>query len=128
MQNELGANQSAIEATEEQGFNIKELLERYLHYWPWFVLSTVIALFVAFGILRYTTPIFESKATLIFHRTEEKAIEGLAALNTLGITDNNKKLGNEMLLMKTPAVLRRVIEELQLNVSYNVVGLSLIHI
>ena len=122
MQNELGPNQSATEATEEQGFNIKELLERYLHYWPWFVLSTVLALFVAFGILRYTTRIYESNATVLFHRSEEKAIEGLSVLSQLGLGEQNKKLGNEMMLMKTPAVLSRVVKELQLNIVYMVVG------
>lgn len=79
---------------EEPNINIKQLLERYLQYWPWFVLSTSIALFIAFGILRYTTPIYESKATVLFHRSEEKAIEGLSVLSQLGLGEQNKKLGN----------------------------------
>jgi tyrosine-protein kinase Etk/Wzc len=117
---EFSANNQS--EAEEPSFNIKQLLERYLHYWPWFLLSTFVALLIAFTILRYTTPIFESKATVLFHRSEEKAIEGLSVLSQLGLGEQNKKLGNEMMLMKTPAVLTRVVKELQLNITYLMIG------
>jgi capsular exopolysaccharide synthesis family protein len=111
-----------IAENEEASVNIRQVLERYLRFWPWFVLSSAAALTIAFLILRYTTPIYESKATILFHRSEEKAIEGLSVLSQLGLGEQNKKLANEMMLMKTPAVLNRVVKELQLNVTYGIVG------
>ena len=121
MQTDLDKNSFTPDA-EEAGINIRQVIERYLRFWPWLVLSSAAGLFIAFLVLRYTTPIFESKATILFHRSEEKALEGLSALSQLGLAEPNKKLGNEIMLMKTPSVLNRVVRELQLNISYSVVG------
>ena len=121
MQTDLDKNSFTPDA-EEAGVNIKQVIGRYLRFWPWLVLSAGLGLVIAHLVLRYTTPIYESKATLLFHRNEEKALEGLSALSQLGLAEPNKKLGNEIMLMKTPSVLNRVVRELQLNISYSMVG------
>ena len=39
----------------EPKINVRELIDRYLHYWLWFVIGVGIAVFISYTMLRYST-------------------------------------------------------------------------
>jgi len=51
--------------SEIKELSLKEIIDQYTRYWKWFILGVVIAFISAYIYLRYTTPFYESKATVI---------------------------------------------------------------
>ncbi len=49
---------------EEENFNIKKEVAYYGFFWPWFVLTILIALASAFFYLRYSDTVYESTAQI----------------------------------------------------------------
>jgi len=39
---------------QDKGDNLNEVIAKYLHYWPWFILSIIIAIIIARVYLYYT--------------------------------------------------------------------------
>ena len=44
----------------EEEINLKDILQKYLRFWPWFLFGVVVLLFAAFVYLRYETPLYRS--------------------------------------------------------------------
>ena len=44
---------------EEEGFNLYEIVFKYLIYWPWFIVSVLVCLIGAYVYLKYQTPVPE---------------------------------------------------------------------
>ena len=121
MSEDFNVQQAQMDAPEPK-INIRELIDRYLHYWVWFVLGIVISCFVAYTMLRYSTPIYQSSATILIQNQEEDVLKGLSAFQDLGLTEKSTKLDNEIALFKTPTILESVVRKLQLNRTYLMVG------
>ena len=49
---------------EENSFNLREELEKYLFYWKWFILSLIIAGSLTFLYLRYTHPTYAASISV----------------------------------------------------------------
>ena len=47
---------------EENPIQFKQVFYKYLVYWPWFLLTVTIVLFIAFFYLRYADVIYKSEA------------------------------------------------------------------
>jgi capsular exopolysaccharide synthesis family protein len=57
--------QNTNQATQDQeSINIKETLFNYLRYWPYFLMSVIIAMLTAFIFLRYENNIYDSSAKI----------------------------------------------------------------
>lgn len=53
-----------INNSESEAINIKEFIFKYLAYWSWFLIGTIIALIVAFTYLRYASDIYFTTAKI----------------------------------------------------------------
>jgi capsular exopolysaccharide synthesis family protein len=106
--------------------SLRELLEQYAKYWFWFVLGVLIALTCAFLYLRYTTPSYQSNATVIIK--DDKSGGGpaeLAAFGELGgffSKFNNSKIENELAIFNSKRIISDVVKELNLNITYENIG------
>lgn len=100
--------------------NLREQLNVYLHYWPWFILSIIIMLGASFLYLRYSTPIYDTRATILIKDEKNSAISELAAFQDLGLTGSLSPSGfeNEIQILKSKSITERVVRELNLNVQY----------
>ena len=102
--------------------NIRELLERYQHFWPWFLTGLIICNLVSYTILRYKIPIYTSSATILFQTDQDHVLKGLSAFDDLGLTEPNKNLANEIALFKSPTILESLVRKLHLSRTYFLVG------
>ena len=50
--------------SENDNQNLKEIVEKYLRNWKWFVLSVVLCLLLAFTYLRYAVPKYAAQAKI----------------------------------------------------------------
>lgn len=103
---------------EEDNFNLREFLLKYLRYWYWFVLSIVLSGTAAYLYLRYTTPIFEVKATLLIKDEEKGLSNGKDILAELDMVGGNKLVENEIEVLRSRNIMGKVVDKLNLPVSY----------
>ncbi|KFC23238.1 GumC family protein [Epilithonimonas lactis] len=103
--------------------NIKKELNRYLKNWYWILLSMLVFYTAAKVYLRYTTPQYLSKTTIQFPETKGKGSAALSDLQTLGVgVHGNEELQSEATAILSKPILARVVDSLNLNVSFYALG------
>lgn len=98
-------------------FQLKEFLFKYLRYWPMFLAFIMIAFTLAYIRLRYSTPIYSVKGSLFVNR--QNSNNGSSnELQTMLFFPDNVNLKNELEILKSKSLLKRVVEKLDLQLSY----------
>ena len=101
---------------EENPVQIKQLIGKYLVYWPWFVGSIVICLFAASFYLRYADVIYKTEAKVKLLKDKESANFSLDVSKLFN--KSNINLDNEIALIKSVHIAEQVVRNLKLNVVY----------
>lgn len=102
---------------EENDFNLKEVLYKYLSYWKWFAISLFLALVAAFVYLKYQVPVYKVHSSILI-KDEKKGLGGDDMLKELNLFSSNKVVDNEIEILKSYNLMERVVKGLNLNISY----------
>lgn len=98
-----------------------ELLFEYIRYWKWFIVSFVLALMLATTIILVTPK--QYKPTLAILLNEDKSSKSpsseLIDLESIGLLSTTNNIENETVVLRSPDLMRMVVETLKLNVSYH---------
>jgi capsular exopolysaccharide synthesis family protein len=111
--------------SDNDTLNIRDEIEKYLVYWKWFLLFTVLSVSMAFLYLRYATPQYSATTTILIKDNNKSGISTeLAAFEDLGIVggSSSNNPDNEIEILKSRRVIGRVIDSLNFDVSYFVEG------
>ena len=106
----------------EEQINIQEILFRYLIHWPWFVVSVIVCVALAWGYLRLTTPIYNVSATVLIK--DEKKGGGtnmsseLEKMGMNGFVSSSGNIENEIEVLSSRTLAREVVSSLGLFVTY----------
>ena len=106
----------------EEQINIQEILFRYLIHWPWFVVSVIVFVALAWGYLRLTTPVYNISATVLIK--DEKKGGGanmsseLEKMGLNGFVSSSSNIENEIEVLKSRTLAREVVSSLGLFVTY----------
>ena len=106
-------------------FNIREELEKYLIHWKWFVLGIFIAMLGAFLYLRYTTPQYIASTSIMIKDNQKSGIsDELKAVADLGIvgTGSTNNPDNEIEVLKSRKIIGNVVDSLLLEITYFIEG------
>ena len=108
---------------QNEEINIREELEKYLRYWPWFFVGIFTCLLIAFVYLKLSIPVYNTVASVII-KDEESQGGGLGAgavdfsdLGLLGGMSTNS-IENEIGLLKSRRLMINTVQALKLNISY----------
>ena len=116
-------NQFDTPEQKEDDFNLYRLIFKYLIYWPWFVASVIICLGAAFVYMRFQTPIYNITAAVLVKEDDPRthamkaangAIEALQGMGGLSMTNN---FDNEVEILKSRTLIRKVVTHLGLYIS-----------
>ena len=108
---------------EEETINIRELLEKYMYHWKWFVLGVLVFGMSAFLYLRYTQPNYSATATLLIEEDTKGSVPSeMAIFEDLGVFGSSSSLENEIEVLKSRRILGSVIDELDLLKEYLSIG------
>ena len=111
-----------MRAQSEEQINIQEILFRYLIHWPWFVVSAIVCVALAWGYLRLTTPVYNISATVLIK--DEKKGGGanmsseLEKMGLNGFVSSSSNIENEIEVLKSRTLAREVVSSLGLFVTY----------
>jgi tyrosine-protein kinase Etk/Wzc len=115
-----------FQTEESPNFDLKKFLFRYvIRYWWLFLVGLVVSMTIGLLYLRYTTPIYEVKSTLLIKAAEESGSSSLSeelVLQDLGLMGVNRNLENEIQILKSRQLMMQVVKELDLEVMYLMEG------
>ncbi len=112
------------DSDRDDTINIREQLEKYLIHWKWFLLGVFFAFIGAYTYLRYTPRQFNAQAVILIKENKKAGVSAeLKAFEDLGILGGStNNLDNEIEIIKSRKIIREVIRNLKLNISYFVEG------
>lgn len=103
---------------------LRDSIRQYTRYWFWFLASLVLAVIIAGIYLHYTTPVYQSQATVIIKEEKNGGLGELSAFANLSFFSKfNNKIENELSIFRSNRIISQVIEKLNLNISYQTEGL-----
>ena len=100
----------------------RENIIRYLRYSPLFLLSLCITLGLSLLYLRYATPVFEVSSSIFIKSDSKFQPSGNDELSTLMFLSQTGGIDNEIEILKSNALMQRVVKILNLEYLYYAVG------
>ncbi len=117
MDNELLGEQGEKKA----GLSIKDYVNKFLAYWPVFILSLGIFIGGAMLYVRKATPKYSASA-LILVKGEKKAASQDDLISSALSASRSSNMENELALMRSRALIQRIVLENEFNISYYLIG------
>lgn len=103
---------------DDESINIKEIVFKYLRYWPIFIISVIAAIIIVFIYLRYANNVYNSSGKIKILKDNEgldfSALQGGSPL--LDLSEVN--LENEKEILKSRRLIKNVIDKLDLQTSF----------
>lgn len=115
-----------IPESDEQdvlAINYQPLLQKCVKHWRWFVVSILTCLIIAFVYIRYTTPVYNVSASVLIQQKDSKGSLGglsggaLGMLSGLGSISFSSSFDNELEIMQSRTLLKKVVTDLGLYIS-----------
>jgi tyrosine-protein kinase Etk/Wzc len=104
---------------ETQNISIRDIIDFVWHLRWWIVGCGLLALFLGFFYVRMQTPVFSRTSWIMLNRDDGSTGSGeLTMLSQLTGTRVRKKIDNEIFILRSPTLMSKVVEELNLNSRY----------
>lgn len=108
--------------TTSQSTDNRDLIKPYIKNWKWFVLSLIIAVFLAVLYIRYTVPKYAVKAKIEILKDQNSDSE-LGAFNDLGVIGSSgNRVQDEIEALNSRNNLIEVVKKLDLNIKIIALG------
>ena len=104
--------------------SIQDLLYLCLSKWYWFAISLAITLIIAVLYIKMTPPTYVRTASILIKEdTKGGSLSGdVSGLSDIGLFQTNTNVNNEILSLKSPAIMLDVVKRLHLDINYTVPG------
>ena len=100
---------------DDDNFDLKRELRRYLNYWPWFVFAIFVTMVTAYSYLRYAPRVFQTTAKIkILDESEGLELPTSAFI----FKRTNINLENEVEILTSYIIVERVVRQLNLNTKF----------
>ena len=113
-------NQFLEQEAEESDFNLYAIIFKYLVYWPWFLVSIFVCVLGTFVYLRYQTPVYNVKSAVLIKEKDKRSSNNspLAAIQDLGMMSITNNFDNELEILKSQTLVKKVVSDLELYISH----------
>ena len=116
---------SQFEEQTEKPVDWKNLVMQYIVYWPWIAGCAVVALVLCFVYLRYQAPVYNVTASVLIKEGDSNksgrmggSINMMDAMQTFGMFSMASNFDNELEVLKSRDLSRKVVRDLNLYISY----------
>ena len=109
-----------ISNDETVGFNLKNEISYYLFFWPWFLLTIVMALVGSYTYLRYTPNIYSSSAQVQI--TKSDASSSFLTTEVTSLFGTRVNIENDISVITSNHILTKVVQRLDLQTSVTELG------
>ncbi|ANE49246.1 GumC family protein [Flavisolibacter tropicus] len=106
-----------------KGKDIKEILTKYLAFYPLFIISLAICLGVGYYYIRITPPLYKATATILVKGNSSEGASSNADLIESALSGKPQiNLSNEILQLTSDNLMQRVVAKYGFNISYFIKG------
>ena len=116
---------SQFEEQAEKPIDWKSLVMQYIVYWPWIAGCAIVALVLCFVYLRYQAPVYNVTASVLIKEGDSNksgrmggSINMMDAMQTFGMFSMASNFDNELEVLKSRDLSRKVVRDLNLYISY----------
>ena len=106
---------------KEENFNLKKEISYYLFFWPWFLLTIIMALLGSYTYLRYTPKIYSSSAQIQIKKSDASSSFLTTEVTTL-FQGTRVNVQNDIAVITSNHILTKVVQLLNLQTSITEVG------
>ena len=106
----------------EETINVKEIINKYLSFWYFFLISIGFCLFIAFLYNRYTEPIYSASTTVLIRDDNNSSLGAENLLEGLELFSGKKNLKNEIGILESFDLTKKTLENLEFQTSYYYIG------
>lgn len=106
---------------QEADFSVKDFLTKCLAHWPKFVYSVIIFLGIGYLYVLRQPPVYTRSCQVLIQDTSgdpSSAVDAAGAFSSLSFLGSNAQVNNELIAMKSPAVMCEVVDRLDLMMNY----------
>ena len=104
-------------------FDFKRLAGSILSNWYWYVLTLTVTLTAGYLYIRYTTPQYAIKSSILIDETQENSTKSLLSKLESGKENTpSTNLYNEMFILKSQDLIAQIVDSLDMNVRYWSIG------
>ena len=96
---------------------IRDLIFHCLAKWYWFVITVGVSLGIAVLYILSTPPVYQRHAEILIKEESEKR-GGSQGLQNFASSQSSADAGEEMKILRSPGIMRKVVERLNLDVEY----------
>ena len=115
MQDQFNKSSQQSKGIEEETFKLQDIIQRYLKYWPWFIISIILVIGGTWVYLSGTSPVYESQASiLVLDKGEGSLVGNLDIFSDLKLNSNGAEFYNEIEILKSRTLIQSVISDLGL--------------
>jgi tyrosine-protein kinase Etk/Wzc len=104
-------------------FDFKRLFGSILSNWYWYVLTITVTFTAGYLYIRYTTPQYAIKSSLLIDETQDNSTKSLLSKLENGRENTpSTNIYNEMFILKSQDLIAQIVDSLDLNVRYWAIG------
>ncbi|MDP4184310.1 MAG: polysaccharide biosynthesis tyrosine autokinase [Bacteroidota bacterium] len=110
---------------EDEYWHLKKLVQKFRNQLHWFLLSVFIALFIAFLLNHFLTPVYRISSKILIEEKDNNqqltgALPGLGKdlIQGIGLYHGSQDLDNQSAILKSYALLYNTLREMKFEVSY----------
>ena len=106
--------------SEESTLILRDIINKYLRQWKWFVLGTSICIGIAFIYLRYANKVYLSHSSILIKDDKNNGgvMSEMALFQDMGLLGANSEIESEIEILTSRTIIEQVAEKLELNKLY----------
>lgn len=105
---------------DKEPYNLKEVVGKYLNYWPWFLVTFVLCTVMAFAYLKIAPIIYktEAKIKLLDEAMKPSVVKDVISIANANPNNRLLDIQNQIEVLKSYRLLYNVVDELNLDIEY----------
>lgn len=103
-------------------FDFKRMLGNMLSHWYWFVIAITITITAGYLYLRYTTSQYSVKSSILIDEQQDDVAKNVLSKLDPENDQSQVNLFNEIYILRSQDLIAKVIDSLNLNIRYRVIG------
>lgn len=107
---------------DSPSFSVHDILQMILRNWYWFGLSVFVCLLFAAFYLKTTPKIYHREATILVKDSRKGGDMDITALSDLSGVSTRRNVDNEVYVIQSRRLMRKVVEKLNLTTNYTTEG------
>jgi capsular exopolysaccharide synthesis family protein len=115
------ATNSTHETGDADEVSLNDIFDKYIPYWPWFVLLVIVALSGAWFYLRYKNPVYQTTASILV-KDEKKGVGAMDPLEAFDMFGGKKSVENEVEILQSKTLMQEVVQNLHLYAPVTIKG------